>query len=146
MPLVLFNPLIGPSQVLPRRPRVDLGTMAIKEYSAFPKAPALLEPHHQIVYCHTRTLCREAVGVFYSHRLLGKLKGLGWLLLTHCWKENWWIHTFPMWIESGQIFKLRTACLSPTTNIFTAWTSSTSNSWSRCSRSGRSRIVEFTAN
>ena len=30
------------------RSRVDLGAMAIKGYSAFPKAPALLEPHHQI--------------------------------------------------------------------------------------------------
>ena len=26
--------------------------MAMKGYSAFPKAPALLEPHHQIVYGH----------------------------------------------------------------------------------------------
>ena len=26
--------------------------MAIKGYSAFTKAPALLEPHHQIVWCH----------------------------------------------------------------------------------------------
>ena len=26
--------------------------MAMKEYSTFPKAPALLEPHHQIVKCH----------------------------------------------------------------------------------------------
>ena len=25
------------------------GAMAMKGYSAFPKAPALLEPHHQIV-------------------------------------------------------------------------------------------------
>ena len=25
-----------------------LGQMAMKEYSAFPKAPALLEPHYQI--------------------------------------------------------------------------------------------------
>ena len=29
--------------------RVDLGTTAMKEYSAFPNAPALLKPHHQIV-------------------------------------------------------------------------------------------------
>ena len=29
--------------------RVDLWAMAIKRYSASPKAPALLEPHHQIV-------------------------------------------------------------------------------------------------
>ena len=36
-------------QVLTLRVRVDLGAMAVKEYSTFPKAPALLEPHHQIV-------------------------------------------------------------------------------------------------
>ena len=35
--------------MLPRRARVDLGAMAIKGYSAFPKAPALLELHYQIV-------------------------------------------------------------------------------------------------
>ena len=52
MLLVLFNPLIGPYQVLPLRARVDLGAMAMKGYSKFPKAPALLEPHHQIVLCH----------------------------------------------------------------------------------------------
>ena len=27
----------------------DLRAMAMKGYSAFPKAPALLEPHHQVV-------------------------------------------------------------------------------------------------
>ena len=27
-------------------PQVDLGPMAINGYSAFPKDPALLEPHH----------------------------------------------------------------------------------------------------
>ena len=26
--------------------------MAMNAYSAFPKALALLEPHHQIIYCH----------------------------------------------------------------------------------------------
>ena len=26
--------------------------MAMKKYSTFPKAPVLLEPHHQIVKCH----------------------------------------------------------------------------------------------
>ena len=31
---------------------MDRGAMAMKRYPAFPKAPALLEPHHQIVYCH----------------------------------------------------------------------------------------------
>ena len=35
--------------MLPLRARVDLGAMAMKGYSAFLKAPALLEPHHQIV-------------------------------------------------------------------------------------------------
>ena len=49
MPLVLFNPYIGPYQVLPRRAKVDLGAMVMKGYSAFLKAPALLEPHDQIV-------------------------------------------------------------------------------------------------
>ena len=29
--------------------KVDQGVMAMKRYSAFPRAPALLEPHHQIV-------------------------------------------------------------------------------------------------
>ena len=36
-------------QVLPPWARVNLKAIGIKEYSAFPKAPALLEPHHQIV-------------------------------------------------------------------------------------------------
>ncbi len=38
--------------MLPLQASVDLGAMVIKEYSAFLKAPALLEPHHQIVQCH----------------------------------------------------------------------------------------------
>ena len=44
MQLVLFNPL-----VLPFRARVDLGAMAMKGCSEFPKAPASVELHHQIV-------------------------------------------------------------------------------------------------
>ena len=52
MELVLFNPQIGPDQVQPFRARVNMGVMAMKGYSAFPKAPVLLEPHHQIVYSH----------------------------------------------------------------------------------------------
>ncbi len=35
--------------VAPDRARVDRGAMTMKGYSAFPKAPALLEPHYQIV-------------------------------------------------------------------------------------------------
>ena len=48
--LVIFDPLIEPYQVLPLRTKVDLGVMAMKGYSStFSKAPALLEPHYQIV-------------------------------------------------------------------------------------------------
>ena len=36
--------------------RVNLGAMAMKEYIAFPKAPALLELHHEIVYCHIQDI------------------------------------------------------------------------------------------
>ena len=45
--IILFNIIY--SFTLSLRARVDLGAMAIKRYSAFPNAPALLEPHHQIV-------------------------------------------------------------------------------------------------
>ena len=44
-----FNPQIGPYQVPPHRARADLGAMAMKGRSAFPKTPASLEPHHLIV-------------------------------------------------------------------------------------------------
>ena len=59
------------------RARVDLGAMSIKEYSAFLKAPALLDLHHQFRVI-SKTLVggvlpfgRNAVGVFYSLSLLG---------------------------------------------------------------------------
>ena len=51
-----------------------------KRKSAFPKAPALLEPHHQIVLCHIQDtlwagwglpFCRDAVGVFSNPRSQG---------------------------------------------------------------------------
>ena len=47
--LVLLDLNIGPYQVLPLRVREDLGSMARKGYSAFPKASALLKHHNQIV-------------------------------------------------------------------------------------------------
>ena len=66
--LVLFDPLIRPNKVQPLWSRVNLGAMALKEYSAFSKAPALLESHYHIVLGHIRTLagevlphCRDAV-------------------------------------------------------------------------------------
>ena len=37
-----------PSQVLPLRVSLDLRTKTMKRYSAFPKAPSLVKPHHQI--------------------------------------------------------------------------------------------------
>ena len=46
---VLFDPLIEPYQVLPLPAKVDLVAIAMKGYSAFLKAPALLEPRHQII-------------------------------------------------------------------------------------------------
>ena len=42
--------------MLPLRSRVDLGAMAMKACSTFPKAPASLEPHHQIFSVIYRTL------------------------------------------------------------------------------------------
>ena len=58
----------------------------MKRYSAFPKAPVLLEPHHQIFYCYIQdtgrggiTPFREAVGVFYrlSHGVVRLSSALG---------------------------------------------------------------------
>ena len=49
MPLILLNPEIGPYHALPRRARVEQGAMAMKGCATFPKAPASLELHHQIV-------------------------------------------------------------------------------------------------
>ena len=48
---VLFDSEIEPNQMLPFQVRVDLGAMARKGLSTFPKAPGL-EPHYQIVYFH----------------------------------------------------------------------------------------------
>ena len=47
--IVLFDPQMGPYQVLSLQVRMGLGVMSVKEYLALPKAPALLEPHHKIV-------------------------------------------------------------------------------------------------
>ena len=70
MPLVLFNPYIEPYQVLPHWSRVDLGAMAMKGFSAFPKAPVILEPHYHCLVSYPGhslgvplPLCRGAVSV-----------------------------------------------------------------------------------
>ena len=71
--------------MLPFLARVDLGAMPVKGCSAFPNAPALLEPHHQILIGRVLPLCRGAVGVFYSPSRLGKetqgtaRKNIDWL-------------------------------------------------------------------
>ena len=53
---------MGPQQVRTVRVRgVELGVIAIKGYSAFPKALGL-KPHHQVVPCHTHNT-RGARGV-----------------------------------------------------------------------------------
>ena len=75
--------------MLPLRTKVDLGAMAIKVYSAFSKAPALLEPHHKIVLCHIQDtrrgggvlpLCR-GVCVCLIWKATGSLKDL------HTWAD-----------------------------------------------------------
>ena len=51
----------------------------MKGCSPFPNAPALLEPHHQIIYIQDTPYggilpcCRGAVGVFFSPNRQGKL-------------------------------------------------------------------------
>ena len=56
--LILFNP----NQVLPLQARVNLGAMAMKGCSTFPKAPALLEPQYQIVLYHIQdSHCRGSL-------------------------------------------------------------------------------------
>ena len=60
---VLMSPLIGPYQVLSLQARVGLWVMATKGYSVFPKAPSLLEPHHQIVLCHIHSMGESYLSV-----------------------------------------------------------------------------------
>ena len=45
----LFNPKMGPEQILSLRVRVDLGVMEIKGYTTFSKAPGQ-ESHHQVQF------------------------------------------------------------------------------------------------
>ena len=49
MPLVLFTPEKGPLSGATTRGQSEPGSDGNKGYSAFPKAPALLEPCYQIV-------------------------------------------------------------------------------------------------
>ena len=53
------------------RVRLDLVAMAMKGYSAIPKAPALLEPRHQIVQCY--------------------IQNIRWGCITSLQRSNWFI-------------------------------------------------------
>ena len=67
--------------MLPPRGWVDLGAMAMKRCSAFHKASALLEPHHQIAKRHISATRSMGGGSYFSaekhslyilqHRLIG---------------------------------------------------------------------------
>ena len=50
------NSILPIGKTLSGATRVDLRVMAMKEYSAFPVAAALLKPHRQIVLYHIKTL------------------------------------------------------------------------------------------
>ena len=111
--LVLFDPWIRAYQMLPLHARMDLGVMAIKRYSAFSKAPALLEPHHQIPQCHKQDTCwlgvlplwREPVSIFYSSRWLGNhilsfnVRDYGDkyenIIMISIINESYWLHRVP---------------------------------------------------
>ena len=81
--LVLFNPWIGPYQVLPFRARVDPGAMAIKGCSTFPKAPVSLNLTIRLFSIQSKPqlvlvvgglhVFRGAVDVFYSPNRLGNI-------------------------------------------------------------------------
>ena len=70
---------MGPKQALPLQVRVDLGVMAIKEYSTFsqssrPRASLsdglVSYPEHSL-WWWVLHLCKDAVGIFYSFSWLG---------------------------------------------------------------------------
>ena len=75
--------------------QMDLWAMKMKEYSAFPKAPALLEspdylvpyPGHLLAGRWGVPTCRDAVGVFYSLSQLGYFN-------QGCWPEKNFSITF----------------------------------------------------
>ena len=88
-----------------------LGAMAMKRYSAFPKALAFLEIYHEIVYCHTQdtrwqgpTPLQRTVVIFYSPVRLGKASNE--ILIENFaayWDEILWSYSFiPLLLLSHQ--------------------------------------------
>ena len=80
--------------MLPRRARVDLGAMAMKGCSAFPKvitgtsSSDCLVSYNQDTHCGVLPRCREAVGVFYSPSRQGNMmKNFASLLAS--WTFEW---------------------------------------------------------
>ena len=82
---VLFDPLIGPYQVLPFWVWVDLGAIAMKVYFTVPRA-LRLDPDHQMVLFHIQdtrwgewvpSLIR--VGVFYLATRFQNLNEAVWI-------------------------------------------------------------------
>ena len=55
---------MGAYHVQPLLVRVDLGVIAMKDFSTFPKAPGL-KPHIQMVENHIQDICSDE-GAFYS--------------------------------------------------------------------------------
>ena len=49
---ISFDLSIGLYQLLPSRARVDMGAMAIKEYSIFLKGVTFMQSHSQMVLCY----------------------------------------------------------------------------------------------
>ena len=73
-----FEPYIRPRQAPHFRVRADLGVMAMKVYSKFPKS-AEFQIQFSVISGHSLgveflTLCRNAVGVFNSRRQLSYIK------------------------------------------------------------------------
>ena len=80
MPLVLFNPQIGPYQVLPRQARVDLGAMAIKGYSVFSPSDWLVSYTENSLGV-ILPLCRGAVSEILQPQSTGQCRhGKNWLI------------------------------------------------------------------
>ena len=78
-----------------------------KGFSAFPKAPASLKLHYQIVSCNMQDtllrvlpFCRETVGVFYSLSRLGHRTHVRWGFTLPHWSSRWILQPQP----SGQCY------------------------------------------
>ena len=78
----LFDPQIGPHQVLPFRVRVDQGVMAKLRVLRIPRSSRItgaspsdcLESYLGQSFMMVLSLCRDAVSVFYCPRRLGRKK------------------------------------------------------------------------